>query len=401
MKKYVILGASVAGLSAIDVLRQQDKDAEIILISEETQIYSKCIMHFYMAGERSQEMLSFVTADFMDKNKVTWEKGKAAICIDTDKKEVILTDGTLVGYDKVLIATGSHAAVPPIEGIKGAKNVSAFHSLADCKKVMDIANKAQNIVILGAGLVGVDAAFGLTSINKKVTMLDMKEHMLSIQLDAKAAKVYADEFTKRGVVQYYNVCVSKAVQNSDGDVEQIILADGTKIPCDLLIVAAGAKANIGWMQGSQLKMDEYGLVIDDRCKTNCDDVYGAGDVTGRDLIWPVAAKEGRTAAFNMTGGDCKMTDFFEKKATINIFDIPTMSFGMHDAPDDTYKVEVKEGKNNSYQKLIYKDGKIYGAILQKDMYYTGILNQLKYKNIDMSKIDKQLLDLDYADLLIL
>jgi NAD(P)H-nitrite reductase large subunit len=142
-------------------------------------------------------------------------------------------------------------------------------------------------------------------------------------------------------------------------------------------------------------------VIDAYCKTNYDDIYGAGDVTGKDLIWPVAAKEGMAAALNMTGKEYKLTNFFEKKATINLFNIPAMTFGMPNAPDDTYKIEVKEGKDHSYQKLIYKEGKICGAILQKEMYYTGILNQIKYKNIDMSQIHKPLLDVDYADLLIL
>lgn len=399
MTKHVILGASVAGISAIDVLRQQDKEAEIILISKETQIYSKCILHFFMAGERSEDTLSFISPDFMEKNKVIWKKGNKAVGIDPNKKEVILADGSSVTYDKLLIATGSHPAVPAIEGLNGAENVCTFHSLADCKKVMALADKARHIVILGAGLVGIDAAFGLTLMHKKVSIIDMKEHMLAIQLDAKAAKVYEDEFTKRGVVHYYNTGVSQAIQNEEGNIEQIVLTDGNKFPCDLLILATGAKANVDLLQDSGLKINERGLEIDETCKTNCDDVYGAGDVTGNDLIWPVAAKEGRTAAFNMAGKVCRMTDFFEKKATINIFDIPTLTFGMPNAPDDTYQVEVKEGKENSYQKLIYKEGKIYGAILQKDMYYAGILNQLKHKNIDTSEINKPLLDVDYADLL--
>jgi NAD(P)H-nitrite reductase large subunit len=399
MKKYVILGASVAGISAVEVLRQQDKDGEIVLVSEDTEIYSKPLMHYYLSGDRPKDMMSFVDQDFMETNKVAWEKGKKAVGVDTDNKEVLLSDGTAVKYDKLLIATGSFPVVPEIEGVKGAKNACTFHSLSDCRKVMEMSDRARDIVIVGAGLVGLDAALGLLSKNKNIEIVDIKEHMLALQLDAKAAKVYQEEFTKRGVAQYYNASVTKAEQNAAGEIKQVVLTGGTKLPCDLLILAVGAKANAGWLKGSRIKTDECGLVIDEHCRTNCDDVYGAGDVTGRNLIWPVAAKEGRTAAFNMTGTECRMTDFFEKKATINIFDIPTMSFGLTDAPDDTYKVEVKEAKDKSYSKLIYKDGRIYGAILLNDMYYTGILNQLKYKDIDVSRIDKPLLDLDYADLL--
>ena len=400
MSKYVIIGASVAGISAIRVLRQQDKTSEIILISEETQIYSKCSLHYFAAGERSEEMLSFITPDFMNTYNIIWKQGKTVVGIAPNKKEVILSDGSAVDFDKLLIATGSHASVPPIKGLKGAKNAFTFHSLDDCKKVMAIMEKSQNVVILGAGLVGVDAAYALSLQKKTVSMIEIKEHMLALQLDVKAAKVYQDEFTKRGVAQYYSMGISAVIQNADDNIEQLLLTDGSKLPCDLLIFATGAKANVDWLKDSGIITDDNGLVIDEYCKTNYDDIYGAGDVTGKDLVWPVAAKEARTAAFNMTGKEYKMTNFFEKKATINLFFIPTMTFGMPDAPDDTYNVEVKEGKDNSYQKLIYKEGKIYGAILQKEMYYTGILNQLKYKNIDMSKIHKPLFEFDYADLLI-
>jgi len=401
VKKHLIIGASIAGLSAIEVLRQNDKESEIVLISEEKDIYSKCIMHLYMAGERSEEMLKFIEPDFMKKNKVKWKKGEKVISIDPAKKQVILSDQAVEKYDNLLIAIGSHSAVPPIEGLKDAKNACAFHSLDDCKKVLELSEKAEDIVILGAGLVGVDAAFGLTSIGKSVTMVDMKEHMLSMQLDEKAAKVYADKFVKRGVSQYYNVGVNKVEKNDNGLIEKIVLSDGRKLLCDLLIVATGVKANVECLHGSGLEVDRSGLVIDENCKTNIEDIYGAGDVTGLCLIWPVAAKEGRTAAINMTGGKAKMNDFFFSKATINIFDIPTMSFGIHEAPDDTYKVEVKEGKDGSYQKLIYKNGKIFGAIIQKDMKYTGILNQLKYKDLNLADTDKNLLDFDYADLLVI
>lgn len=401
MKTYVVIGSSIAGLNGIDVLRQLDKDAEIVLISEETEIYSKCIMHFYMNGSKSRSMLNFVDGTFMERNRVNWKKGQKAVRIDTWKKEVYMSDGEAVSYDKLLLATGSNAFVPPIEGAADAGNVLSFHSLKDCDTIIELSEKASDIVILGAGLVGVDVANGLIGCGKNVTILDMKDHMMSIQLDKKAASVYEKEFEKRGINQLYGVSVTEIVKNAAGEVESLILSDGKRISCDLLIIASGTRANVELAEASCLVTDKYGLDIDENCQTSADDVYGAGDVTGRNMVWPVAAKEAMVAAYNMVGIKREMTDFFSGKSTINIFDIPTMAYGMPDPPDDTYTVEIKEDSDGSYQKLIHKDGKIYGVILQRNLYYSGILNQLIAMKPNLTKVKKPLFELDYADLLLL
>lgn len=401
MKKYVVIGSSIAGLNGVNVLRQLDKEADIVLISDETEIYSKCIMHFYMNGERSRKELSFVDDTFINRNRVIWEKGKKAKKIDTQNKQVLLADNSVISYDKLLLATGSHAFVPPIEGVESAKNVLPFHTLNDCDEIMESAKNASDIIILGAGLVGVDVANGLIKSGKNITLLDFKDHMLSIQLDAKAAAVYEEAFRKRGVNQMYGVGISKIEKKEDGSICGVVLSDGRKRPCDLLIIAAGTRANTELAEASGLERDRYGVVIDENCRTSAEDVYAAGDITGRNMVWPAAAKEAMVSAFNMTGHERKMTDFFHGKSTINIFNLPTMAFGMPEAPDDSYTVETIEGTDGSYQKMIHKDGKIYGVILQRNLHYSGILNQLIAMKPDLTKVEKPLFDLDYADMLLL
>lgn len=399
MSTHVVIGSSIAGLNGIDVLRQLDKDARIILISEETELYSKCIMHFYMNGRRSREMLNFVDEAFMDRNRVIWKKGKKAVKIDTQEKKVYLSDYTDLSYDKLLLATGSHGFVPPVPGLEGTENVYVFHSLKDCDIIMKKAKEASDIVILGAGLVGVEVAAGLCGLGKKITILDMKNHMLSIQLDKRAASVYEEEFYKHGVDQIYGVSIAEIKRDEAHRIESVLLSDGSQLPCNLLILAAGTRANLGLAKESGLRTDKYGLIIDCRCQTSAKDVYGAGDVTGRNMVWPVAAKEAMVAAHNMAGIQRSMTDFFDGKSTINIFNIPAMAFGMPETPDDTYEVEIEEGGDGSYRKLIHKDGKIYGVLLLGDLNYAGVLNQLISKKPDLSQIRKPLLQIDYADLL--
>lgn len=395
--KYVVLGASAAGVNAAATLRKLDKEAEIILISEDEQIYSRCIMHHYMEGIRSMERLSFVEPDFAEKNQITWIKGVKALSLDAKHYKVTLSDSQEITFDKLLIATGSHSFIPPIEGIYKAVNAYGFHDMKDCKTIMKKAADAEHIVILGAGLVGVDAASGLLEYGKEITLVDAKEHMLAIQLDEKSARAYEDEFEKHGVVQHYNVGIEKVITNDKDEITAIVLTNGLELLCDLLVVAAGVRANIGFTKGSGLRTDNFGLMIDDTGKTNIDYIYGAGDVTGRNPIWPTAVKEGIVAASNMAGEKRHMTDFFASKSTMNFFSIPSMSLGLNNPPDDTYQVESMFDEKGNYKKIIYKDGKIYGAILQGDLSYAGVLTQLIRSKIDISKVKKPLFQIDYSD----
>lgn len=390
--KYVILGASAAGINAAYVLRMVDKDAEITIISEDDRIYSKCIMHYYMSGKRSLDGLAFVAPDFMEKNQIEWKKGIRAVAIDTEKKEVALSDGNVQTFDKLLIATGSHSFMPPISGIDGAENICGFHTLEECQKLMKLSETAEHIVILGAGLVGVDVACGLLGMQKQVTMIDMKDHMLAIQLDDMAAKTYQERFTEYGIKQYYNTSAASVERGSDGNITAVVLQDGTKVVCDLLVIAAGVRANVDFLKDTGIELDQKGLVIDKQGHTNIKDIYGAGDVTGKDLIWPVAVKEGVVAAMNMVGKESYMTDFFYGKSWMNFFDIPTLSYGIHDLPDDSYKQELQEKNGNDYKRLIYKDGKVAGAILQGDLSYADVLTILIHDGIKLPDIEKNLLD---------
>ena len=166
-----------------------------------------------------------------------------------------------------------------------------------------------------------------------------------------------------------------------------------------MIIAAGTRANTELLEQTDLKRDQYGLLINEYSQTSDRSVYGAGDITGKNMVWPSAAKEAMTAAYHMTGTKFPMTDFFKGKATIHTFNIPTMAYGLPKAPDDSYTVEIKEKENGSYQKVIHKEGKIFGMILQGDLYFAGILNQLISTKADIRKLDKPVLELEYGDLI--
>lgn len=395
--KYVVLGASAAGISGVTELRNLDKDAEITLVSKDDKIYSRCILHHYMEGIRDVKKLEFVEDNFIEKNNINWVKGVAVTGVDINEKCVKLENGESVGYDKLLIATGSHTFFPPIPHLKTAKNSIGFRNFDDCEKIMEMSKTCKNVVIMGAGLVGIDVISGLLHTDCTVHLVEMQNRMLSIQLDKRAASTYEEAFASHGVKQYYEKGVKELIVDEDENITEILLTNGESIPCDLLICCAGVRANVEFLQDSGIECDKFGLLIDAAGKTNVEGVFGAGDVTGRNPIWPVAVKEGIIAASNMCGIEAEMDDFFASKSTMNFLGIPTMSLGMNTPEDDTYEVEIESDDNGNYKKIIHKEGKIYGAIIQGDLSYAGVLTQLIRRKIDISKLSKPLFKIDYSD----
>ena len=394
--RYVVVGASAAGISAVSELRRLDKECSIILISKDEAIYSRCILHHYMEGLRDLKQLSFVEENFIEKNKVEWKKGIAATGIDTKEKVVIVSTGERIPFDKLLIASGSKTFFAPIQNID-ANNILGLHNFDDCLKIMESAAKAENIVVMGGGLIGIDAVTGLLHSKKNISVIETKKHMLPLQLDEASSGTYETAFSNYGVNQYYNLGIKDIKIDDKKNIKSIVLTDERELLCDMLIVTAGVRANIDFLKNSDILLDKFGLVIDEYGRTSVDNIFGAGDVTGKNPIWPVAVKEGIVAANNMMGIKRKLTDFFASKSTMNFLGIPTMSLGNNEPSDESYKVEIEIDKKGNYKKIIHKDGKIYGAILQGDLSYAGILTQIIANKIDISKVKKSIFKIDYSD----
>lgn len=394
--RYVVIGASAAGISGIRELRKLDKTSEIILISKDKEIYSRCILHHYLGGHRTVPELNFAESNFEELYQVQWIKGKACTGVRPEEKKVALEDGQEVSYDKLLIATGSHTFIPPIKNLKEAKNVIGFRNIEDIETLKEVAVTHKNILVMGAGLVGLDCTSGLLELGVNVTMVEMAGWMLVRQLDPRAAKTYQDAFASQGVKQYYGDGIAEAVMNEEGNITSVILASGTEIPCDYVVVTAGVRSNVEFLEGSGIATSKFGLLYDASGQTSDENIYGAGDVSGTSPIWPVAVKEGIIAASNMAGVPRKMTDFFASKSTMNFLGIPSMSLGNVNPEDDSYSVEIKD-TGKSYKKIVHQDGKITGAILQGDLAYGGILQQLIARKIDITKVKKPIFDVDYSD----
>ncbi|MDO4976940.1 MAG: FAD-dependent oxidoreductase [Eubacteriales bacterium] len=396
--KFVVIGASAAGTNVVRKLRELNPEAQIVMISEDTAIYSRCILYHHLKGERDLEGLNFVGPNFEERMNLDWMKGVKVTSVDTDRNVVVLDNGEEVTYDKLCICTGSHPNFFPIPGLREGKNITGFRNFPDVEFIEERLDQAENIFVMGAGLVGIDVVAGLVKYNKNITLADMAPYMLGIQLDDYSAGVYGKMFAEKGVKQYYNMGAKEFVLDDEGNCYKVILNDGTEIPTDLVINCAGVRATVEFLEGSKIECDRFGLVFDEQGRTNIENVFGAGDVSGRAPIWPVAVKEGMVAAYNMSGIKKSMDDFFASKSTMNFLGLASMSLGQANRYDDTHKEEIFiDEKRGIYKKVVHKDGVITGAILQGDLSYSGVLTQMIRRKIDVSRIKKPLFDIDYSD----
>ena len=393
---YVIVGASASGINAAKTLRENDKNAEIILVSKDEYVYSRCILHHFLDGRREIEALDFTPNNFFEIYNIKWIKGVEVIGIDIKEKKLTLSNNENLSYDKVLLAAGSSSFLPQIENLRTANNVIGLRNLDDAIKIKEEAKKVKNVAILGAGLVGVDALAGLLDYDLNITLIEMGDRILPLQLDNYAANVYQERLKEEGVNFKFGVKAEKVIVDDNNNPVSIKLNTEEEVPCELIIACTGVRANVGFLNNSDIECDKFGLIINSKGETNVRDVYGAGDITGRNPIWPTAVKEGIIAANNMLGKEIYMNDFFGSKNTMNFCGVATMSLGLINKPDDSYKEETQI-KGKDYKKIIHKDGIIYGAIVQGDLSYVGVLTQLIKENIDIRKVKKPLFDVDYSD----
>ena len=393
---YVVVGASAAGINAAKTLREINKDIEIILVSKDEYVYSRCILHHFLDGRRDIEDLDFSPGEFFKKYDIKWMKGVEVTGIDTKEKKLKLDNGEDLPYEKVVLATGASSFLPPIENLRTANNVIGLRNLDDAIRIKEIAPKVKNIIILGAGLVGVDAMAGLLDYDAKVTMIEMGDRILPLQLDHYAANVYIERLKEEGVDFRFNVRAEKVIVDENNNPVAIKLNTGEEVPGELIIACTGVRSNVGFLEGSGIECDKFGLIFNPKGETNVKDVYGAGDISGRNPIWPTAVKEGLIAANNMCNKDIYMEDYFGSKNTMNFCGVATMSLGTVIKPDDTYE-EAVEIKGKDYKKIIHKNGTIYGAIVQGDLSYVGVLTQLIKDKINIDRVKKPIFQIDYSD----
>lgn len=394
LNKYVILGASAAGINAAKTLRKLDPKGSITIVSKDDKIYSRCMLHHVISDHRSVENINFVDSDFMEKNNITWIKNSTAKSIDTDKKIVNLEDKN-ISYDKLLIATGAKSFVPPIKNLKEGNNIYCLRDIEDVFDIKEKMKDCKKVAIIGAGLIGIDILTSfLDKDNLEVSLIYPNDYILDLQLDEYSARVYENKFVEQGAKLYSSLPVNQIVLDDNKNVKGVELGDNTIVECDLLIVATGVRPNTEIVANTNIE-DNRGIVINDKCETTVKDVYAAGDVVGKNAIWPLAVKQGIVSAYNMAGVGKILDDDFTFKNSMNFVGIPTVSLGKSIPPDHTYDVITRVDKDG-YKKFVIKDNVITGFVAQGDISYTGPITYLIKHKVKIDNLKERVFDLGYG-----
>lgn len=391
--RQVIIGTGAAGISAAKTIRGISAEDDIIMISEDAVIQSRCMLHRYISGERNEETISFVDDDFFQDNRISWIGGERVQKIDPAAKTIFL-NGEKITYDNLLIATGADSVIPPIGMLHMANNVFGLRHLRDAKAITKQAESSEKVLVIGSGLVGLDAAYALLALGKEVHVVEMSERILTLNLDAHSAAAYQRLFEENGCTFHLGKQVKNTIMNEQDNIKGVELSDGEVIVCDMVVVAVGASPATDFLHEGFAKANR-GLKVDDFLQTNVPCVFAAGDVTGLSGIWPNAANQGIIAGKNMCGQQTRYADTYSAKNTINFFGLLTMTIGNYHTEEGDI-VEIREDKKR-YQKILLRENKVAGVILQGNIDSGGFWQYLIKNQVDLQDLQKSIWKISYAD----
>jgi NAD(P)H-nitrite reductase large subunit len=365
-KRHVILGAGTAGINCIRTLRQLGDTGSITLVASERP-YSRMVLPYYLEQEISESHATTAAPVQLEKWNVKSMFGRKAVSLDTDGCTLKLDNGEEVPYDDLLIATGSSAVRPPIPGADGP-GIYNFWTLSDAQGVNRTIAKDAHVVMIGAGFIAFTILNGIINRAGKVTIVEVANRILPRMIDDPGAGIVSKWLEDRGVTLRTGVKVGSI--ESKGSKSIIALGDGSKIECDLIVMATGIRPNLEWLKGSKIKMGQA-IVVDDHLRSNVPNVYAAGDVAEtRNLITgaqevhaiePTAMDHGRAIASNMAGKDTRYPGSLLMNI-VSVGGLDSASFGSWDAP----RAEVISGHNvprHAYRKYLFDGGRMIGAIM--------------------------------------
>lgn len=384
MKQYVVIGNGVAAVGCIEGIRSVDKDSRIAVISEENHpVYCRPLISYYLEKKTAPERMNYRSADFYEKMGCDVFYGRKVIRIDPDSQKIVLDDGAELPYSEVCVATGSSPLVPPFEGLDTVEKKFRFMTLDDTFALEKAIDKDSNVLIVGAGLIGLKCAEGLHERVKSITVCDLADRVLSSILDADCAAIVQRHLEANGI----QFLLGDTAVRFEKNLAQ--MKSGKTVEFDTLVLAVGVRANTTLIKEIGGEVNR-GILVNDRMETSLEHIYAAGDCTeGNDVslgqkrvlaLMPNAYMQGHTAGVNMAGGG----EVFDKAIPMNSIGF----FGLHAMTAGTYDGEIYEEKaENTLKRLFTKDGKLKGFILIGINERTGIYTSLIREQISLDTLD--------------
>jgi len=376
--RYLIIGAGPAGVNAAEALRRLDPTAEVRIVGDEPEPpYSRMAIP-YLLMDRVDEHGTHLRerADHFADFGIDVTQGRV-VGVDPSAHRVTLDGGEELAYDRLLLATGSTPASPPIPGIDGP-NVSSCWTLADARVIAARAAPGSKVALIGAGFIGSIILEALAMRGVQLSVIEQGERMVPRMMGPQAGGLLKRWCEAKGVAVHTGVRV-EAIE-ADG----VRLSGGRLVEADLVITATGVRPNVGFLAGSGVEVGQ-GILIDRHFRTTAADIYAAGDVAqGLDFctgnyavhaIQPTATDHGHLAAVNMSGHEAE----YEGSVNMNVLDtlgLLSCSFGRWEGVDGGEQAELYAPDDYRYLSLQFEDDRLIGANAVGLFQHVGVLRGL-------------------------
>ncbi len=365
-KRLVLVGNGMAGMRAIEeiIARAPERYAVTIFGAEPHGNYDRILLSSLLAGEKDFESILLHRRDWYQHHDIVLHAGERIIGIDRAANEVISETGQRTAYDVLILATGSLPIMLPIEGA-ALPGVLTFRTIADVKAMQQrAAEKSGKAIVIGGGLLGLEAAYGLKRQGMEVTVLHLMPHLMERQLDPVAGAMLKQDLARRGIAVITNACTEAILGRNH--VTGVVLADGREIPADLIVMAIGIRPNVELARSCGLAVNR-GIEVDDRLATSDPAIYALGEcVEHRGDIFGLVAplyQMARTLAERLCGNDHALYQTTTTATRLKVTGIDMFSAGDIYGDEDSEILMFRDAARGIYKRLVMRDTHLVGALL--------------------------------------
>jgi len=368
-QQLVVIGNGMAGMKAVEEIlsTSQEKYAITVFGAEPYGNYNRIMLSPVLCGEKSVEDIMINDRQWYTDNNIILHAGpdKAVINIDRSRKIVTSKDGTQAHYDRLIISTGSNPFILPIPG-NDLQGVVAFRDVYDVNTMLDYSKHKTHAVVLGGGLLGLEAANGLAQRGMQVTVVHSNAILLNRQLDSTAGYLLQQALEQRGVRFKMPAKTLELVDDGNGHVKTVLFADGSELPCDLFVMAIGVRPNMALAQSAGIHCDK-GIVVSDTLQTYDPSIYAVGECIQHrgdtfGLVAPLF-EQAKVCANHLCEHGVAQYKTLPSATKLKVTGINLFSLGEFNGDEDCEIIQFSDPSAGVYKKLVIKNKHIIGLVL--------------------------------------
>jgi nitrite reductase (NADH) large subunit len=388
-ERLVVVGNGMAGMRTVEELlsRAPERFDITVIGAEPHPNYSRILLSSVLAGEKTFDDVVINPRGWYERHSIGLIAGCRATAIDAVTRRIAVDDGRILGYDKLLLATGSKPLAPPIPGI-GLPNVRAFRDIADVEAMVAAAQGGRRAVVIGGGLLGLEAAWGLQRRGMAVTVVHLMPTLMERQLDTAAGALLQRDLENRGIGFFTNSQTEEIVGTERA--EAVVLADGRSIAADFIVLAVGIRPNIDLARSAKLDANR-GILVGDDMATSDPNIYAVGECIEHNgqvfgLVAPIW-EQTKVCAARLAGDQSATYVPPPAFTSLKITGIDVFSAGVLAAADDSdEEITLHDAKGGLYKKLILRGERVVGVTLYGEVADGPWYVQLMHDKVDVSSL---------------